>query len=365
MRVALVSPGFPPDPGGVETVVGHLGTEFARMGHSTRVLCHRLPGTPARGDRVGQPELLDVERFGDWAHSRRFSVSPPLWRRIRQLSRQFEVVHAHSFHASPALAASVWTDAPQIFSPHFHELGHTPAARMLHKLYDPMARRIFSTAAAVICSSEAEAALVDGFYANVSAKLHVIPNGVDTETLLDATPMAIDRPVVFAAGRLEEYKQVDRLVRSVPSLPEDVLVVIAGDGPELPRLRRSAMDLGVGDRVRFLGHVPRAELQRWQRAAAVVVSLSRHEAFGLILLEGAVVGAALVATDLPAHRELSALLGVPMGWLPPAPEPTDVARAVIEALSSRPGLLPEKLIDSLSWQANAARTMALYEQVAA
>ena len=49
-------------------------------------------------------------------------------------------------------------------------------------------------------------------------------------------------------------------------------------------------------------------LRRWQRTADVVVSLSTRESFGLSLAEGIAAGAAIVASEIPAHREMAAAM---------------------------------------------------------
>ena len=63
-------------------------------------------------------------------------------------------------------------------------------------------------------------------------------------------------------------------------------------------------------RLRLLDHVAQPELLSWYRSADVFVSLSRRESFGMTLLEGAAAGAAIVASNIAAHREVA-------GYLPP------------------------------------------------
>ena len=89
-------------------------------------------------------------------------------------------------------------------------------------------------------------------------------------------------------------------------MPRDL--VILGTGPEEPRLRQLVEDEGLSGSVRLLGGVSDEDLRRWQRTAAVVVSLSTRESFGLSLAEGITAGAAIVASDIPAHREMAAAM---------------------------------------------------------
>ena len=87
--------------------------------------------------------------------------------------------------------------------------------------------------------------------------------------------------------------------------------------------------LGVAPRLHLRGRVSQAELDAWYARADVVASLSHRESFGLAVLEGAVAGAAVVASDIPAHREVAAYL--PPGravFVAPDCTPVELARAV-------------------------------------
>jgi glycosyltransferase involved in cell wall biosynthesis len=60
----------------------------------------------------------------------------------------------------------------------------------------------------------------------------------------------------------------------------------------------------VTDRVRLLGRVSGEELAAWYGAADLFLTLSREEAFGMTVLEAAAAGAPVLASDIPAHREV-------------------------------------------------------------
>jgi len=87
-------------------------------------------------------------------------------------------------------------------------------------------------------------------------------------------------------------------------------------------------------RVKLLGAVDDDELARWYATADVVVSLSSSESFSIAVLEGLAVGARVVASDIPAHRDMrqydeySALRLVPL-----ASSPEEIAKAVREELA--------------------------------
>ena len=106
-------------------------------------------------------------------------------------------------------------------------------------------------------------------------------------------------------GRLVPYKGVDVLLEALSGLNADAVIV--GDGPLRPRLEALARELGVSNRVRFLGSVADAELAALYRACHVFVlpSVTRQEAFGVVQLEAMAAGRPVVSTDL----------GTGVGWV--------------------------------------------------
>lgn len=120
------------------------------------------------------------------------------------------------------------------------------------------------------------------------ARVHVITNFVEDEAAAAPADRAAhgtppDAPLIFALGRLHENKAFDVLLKAVASVP-GAWLWLAGDGPLRRKLERQAAELGIAERVRFLG---------WQHDAApffaaadLYVVPSRHEPLGSVVLEG-------------------------------------------------------------------------------
>ena len=127
-------------------------------------------------------------------------------------------------------------------------------------------------------------------------RTHVIPNFVEDRTarpldrsLLD-TPK--EAPLVFALGRLHVNKAFDILLGAVAEIP-DAYLWLAGEGSQRSELESLAHNLGVAERVRFLGW----QWDPWPyfAAADVYVVPSRHEPLGSVVLEGWMMGVPMVA----------------------------------------------------------------------
>ncbi len=117
-------------------------------------------------------------------------------------------------------------------------------------------------------------------------RAHYLPNFVESERQ-PAQPRGDmktpeDAPLLLALGRLHANKAFDVLLHAVVKLPTAWLW-LAGEGPEDERLRRLARDLGVAQRVRFLGW--RKDVPALLAACDLLVCPSRHEPLGNVILE--------------------------------------------------------------------------------
>ena len=335
LSVGMVTPRYAPAIGGVERHVEAIARSFAAMGVSVEVITTDPTGhLPAEEIRDG----VLVRRFRTFANDSVYFVSPPLARWLLANSRRYAVLHAHSYHTPLAFQAALAgkrSGVPLVVTPHYHGGGHTWIRQMLHGPYRPIGGWMLHEASRIICVTEAERKLLEADFG--ALPIVVIPNAIDVTALTSATPNPVPegRVTVLAVGRMEAYKQMDRLVEAIPSLPPEYHVVLIGAGQEYDSLRSRVEALGVRERVQMPGHVTQEELLAWYRTADVFVSMSQHEAFGLTVLEAATAGAAVVASDIPAHREIAQFVAPDrIRYLPIASDPWTVAEAIKAAASS-------------------------------
>lgn len=136
-------------------------------------------------------------------------------------------------------------------------------------------------------------------------RVRVVPLGVDTQRF---APRAAGGPragscTLLTVARLVPHKGVDEALALLAGLRAEghaCHYVVAGEGPDRPRLEALAAELGVAGQVRFLGAVSEAELPALYQAANVYVGLSRVEGpevegFGLSLLEAQAAGLPVLA----------------------------------------------------------------------
>jgi glycosyltransferase involved in cell wall biosynthesis len=167
--------------------------------------------------------------------------------------------------------------------------------------------------------------------------------------------------VALAVSRLTAQKGIDVAIRALASLPEDVVLVVLGEGPERAALERLTRELGVEHRVFLLGRVP--DVAAWLRRADVFVHPARWEGFGLAVLEAMLAGLPVVATNVSSLPEL--VVDGETGLLVPADDAAALAAAVSSALE-RPGLGRaglERGRAEFSVARMADRHVALYERI--
>lgn len=356
LRVAMVCNGYRPHIGGVETHVGHLADALARLGVRVEVLTQETDRGMAAYEDDGP---IIVRRFHSVVSSQRDAQAPGLWAWIRRHAVDHDLVHFHSYHALMSASALV-ARAPVVFTPHYHGTGHSPVRAAAHRVYRPVGRRVFAQAGAVICVSAAEAAVVErDFSAEVADKIQVIPNGVDVNEVRKAEPISAAVPYFLTLGRLERYKRVDRVIDAMTLVPEPTRLVIVGSGPVLSDLVDLAARRGLAHRVVFMRDLSRPAVLRWLAGAQAVVSMSEHEAFGLTLAEGLAAGRRVVASDLPAHREV-ARFGSPeaLRLVPASADRAQLAGALADCLGTVRDLDRGACVPS--WDDIGARTLAVY-----
>lgn len=101
---------------------------------------------------------------------------------------------------------------------------------------------------------------------------------------------------VLSVGRLETLKRTDLLVRAAAHLPSPGRILIAGEGPERERLNDLSRELGVADRVSFLGYVDDARVRSLYARAGAVFYAPWDEDYGLVTLEAFHSGKPVVTT---------------------------------------------------------------------
>lgn len=240
------------------------------------------------------------------------------------------------------------------------------------RLAEPLKRWVARRAAAltVVSAAMKSAALELGVPA---ASIRVMPMGVDARERFapEAARSRAGSELLFV-GRLVAGKGVQHLLRALPLVREklpDARLTIVGAGPLEAALRTQAHALGLDAHVAFAGAIPNDGLPAFYRRAAVLVMPSvGQEGLGLVIGEALACECPVVASDLPAVREL--IEDGVTGLLAREGDVVDLAEKIVRTLrdplraahQAREGRA--RVLERLDWQSVSRRYEELLAAVA-
>lgn len=150
----------------------------------------------------------------------------------------------------------------------------------------------------------------------------IIENGVNVENIKKALPykkgelleeVSEDIKIICMVGRFSEAKDQQTLIKAIKSLPEDIHLVLVGEGPLMDKSKNLTKELGLNKRIHFLGF--RQDIPRILKTIDIVVLSSHWEGFGLAAVEGMASGKPVIASDVEGladiikHKELLFQIG--------------------------------------------------------
>lgn len=200
------------------------------------------------------------------------------------------------------------------------------------------------------------------------AAFTVVPHGAERPAPVAAAPEADVRAryeldgarVVLCVASKRPHKNQEVLVRAMPLLGDDVVLVLAGHPePYDAELRALAQGLGVTGRIRFADYVPDDDLEALWRLAGCAAFPTLAEGFGIPLVEAMARGVGVAASDIPVLREVGA--GVPRFFDPHAPP---AAAEAIRATIADPAAGADGPVRAagFTWAAAAEGTWSAYER---
>jgi glycosyltransferase involved in cell wall biosynthesis len=222
------------------------------------------------------------------------------------LSRKdYDLIHLHFPHPMGA-ASYLLSRKPAAHRVVVTYHGDVVRQARLLRLYEPFADRVLARADAVICTSP-DAIESSATLRRFRSKCRVIPLGIDLSHF-DATEGALamakdirarfGTPIALGVGRLIYYKGFEHAIAALREVEGRLLII--GVGPLRSALEARAREIGVADRVHFLGRIPDEEITAYYLAsdAFVLPSIARSEAFGIVQLEAMACRRPVINTSL-------------------------------------------------------------------
>jgi glycosyltransferase involved in cell wall biosynthesis len=373
MRILCFGRFYDEIPGGMQRHVEHL---FASLSDRVEYV-HLVPSRTTQGARFtlhGAPVVRTPSLNVDGS----LALSPGLVFEAMRLQRQyrFDLIHLHfpdpmSHLASLALPRHI----PRIVSWH----ADIVRQKTLLRLYRPLLERAIRQAAALVVATPAHISNSSDLRTLADPKrTHVIPYGFDLRPFDEPHPQAqairerFPGKRVFALGRHVYYKGFDVLIRAWRDVDPEAHLVIGGVGPVTEQWQGLVRELGLSDRVSFVGLIDETMLPAYYQAADVfcLPAVSEAEAFGIVQVEAMASGVPVVSTRLNNGVDYVNQDGV-SGLIVPPGDAQALAQALNRllgdtALRARLGAQArERALSEFSMAAMGERMLDLYTNVLA
>jgi len=347
MRVLITSPIFPPDLGGPSVYVPSFGRFLVERGHEVKVIAFCSDPAPA-----GYP--FEVESIARGPLPLRYLLA--FWRVLRE-AKKYDVVYVQEHLAFLHVLAAKLRRVPcviRIMVDGSWEISHRKGwcgdddivsfqgkrygwkvsfVQRLQRTWWRWAKHI------ITCSDFLRGVLVNT-YGVEGEKVQTIFNayhGPPAESVKETREEAREalglqqgRRYLLTVCRLMVWKQVDKIIHALGSLPQDVELLVCGDGPELEPWRALARSLGVEERVHFRGNVPHELIPLHIRASDIFVLFSRYEGLSHTLIEVQTLGTAAVASAVCGNPEV--VMDGETGRLVPPDDPHELIKVLAELM---------------------------------
>ncbi|WP_214106097.1 glycosyltransferase [Acrocarpospora catenulata] len=320
-RILIATDTYPPDVNGAAYFTYRLATGLAARGAEVHVVCASDDGPP-RTETVDGVRLHRLRSARLMVHpTMRVTVPAGLTRTVSRLIERIgpDVVHTQGhFVVGRAAVAAARDRVPVVATNHFmpdnlFQFAHIPG-RLRTGVGNLAWRdfsRVFARADHITTPTPIAAGLLTekGFRRKVEA----VSCGIDLRRFQPQPRQwarrrfgVPDRPTILFVGRLDEEKRLEELVRALPLVVNEVdaQVVLVGAGNRREALERLAARIGVGERVRFLGFVPDADLPQVYSTADVFAMPGVAELQSIATLEAMASGLPVVAADAMALPHL-------------------------------------------------------------
>jgi alpha-1,3-mannosyltransferase len=364
INVLHVCTDFWPITGGIQSFVRELSKSTQALGVASAVFCcngsngHRgkLPETDSLdGVPITRASFLDLRFY-----------KPTSFSKARL--KDYDLIHVHGVGAQLDYLALLKNRhrRPIILSTH-GAIFHTPALRWLKLQYfyrlQPLILKKVDLVAA--CSPSDEC-----LFKKISARVQLVENGVDIDGLL-ALPMGAKVPArCLYVGRLAANKDIDALLRMFAHAKgRGAIFELRIVGPAAPgernRYEALAEQIGLSGSVQIVGAVDADQLTKEYAAAAIFVSASRYEGFGISAIEARSAGCRLL---LQRNDAFTALFGADSGATLVDYQMLDDAGEKLMSLLKTAGSGDEGGRASMarySWGRKAQEWLMIYRQVLA
>jgi glycosyltransferase involved in cell wall biosynthesis len=354
MKILLFSHEFPPMVGGAGSYTYDLAIGLAKNGHNVSVLAGKTkdPNGEHKIMEICNQQNIVIDRY-DWINKSRFWFI--FWDKLvlKYLKNhtEFDLIIFCNYTSN-------------IIGSKIHKKIKIPYRIIIHgddvdyffkqeRLKDYIMFRkkemnnYFHNAEAVISvSNYLQKILLK--YAPTLTNAKIVHNGIDLDefninnvklsknAVLKNMGFTGTEKMIFCAGRLVQGKGQDNLIRIFSCIAKkmnDTVLIIAGDGPDLLRLKKITKENFIDDKVRFLGALSRKDIATYYSSSDLFILLSRlNETFGIVFIEAMALGTPVIGSNLGGVPEVieNGVNGITINHL----NHTEIENVIIKVLTN-------------------------------
>ena len=292
--------------GGIIRHILDLANGQAERGHPVGIIADSLTG----GERADQAlaEIAPRLKLGVYRVAIRREPSPldfVTWAQFKRTARRLnpDVLHGHGAKAGAFLRMrGASKDAIRVYTPHGGSL-HYPLSTIKGQLYSRLERALMNSTELFLFESAFARDTYQRMIGKPTGLVRTVFNGVTADEF-DPVTKADDATDVTYVGEFRHIKGADLLIDAVARLRADgkpVTLTLGGDGEDMANLKAQVARLGLGEAVRFLGHV---KARYGFSKGSVLVVPSRGDSMPYVVIEAAAAGIPMVAANVGGIPEI-------------------------------------------------------------
>lgn len=329
MNILMISSNYPPALGGPAASVPYLSKELTDAGHKVFVLTQGYPGHKSvekgSGCTVYRTGLIPGKYYSSTVILKKILSMSKLCKEILK-NHKIDVIHAHDpnisamvgiianwQHKIPSvvkysgdmvwefLSLTKWVDKT------FEEFINSGSIQI--RILKNLERFVLNKYDRVIAQSLYQKNVLENALKIGVKKISIVPNGVtcgsfDKNQISKLRESFGGGRIISTACRLVPWKGVKYLIESLKFLPDDVKIVIYGNGPQKEELNSLVKRLGLENRVIFYGKVDFREIQNYIMVSDVFALASVYEPSGIALLDAMIANVPVVAAKVGGMPEI-------------------------------------------------------------
>jgi glycosyltransferase involved in cell wall biosynthesis len=331
MKVLHLGKLCPPNEGGIELFSFDLLEMLNKKGIKADLLCF---------DNYTKEDIYNDFKYFACKMNIKLNSAPLSYdfaKTFWKIVNDYDIIHIHSPNPL-AEVLSLFTDKKTII--HWHS--DIVKQKIAYQFYKLIQKKVLQKAKKIIATSPQ--------YLNTSDQLKDykdkavnIPLGLNTKRLeiedenteefKKIKNKIANKKIVLAVGRLVEYKGFEYLVEASRFLKDDIVILIAGGGPLYDRLQNKINNLNLSNKVLLLGRINNVSVFMKNSDLFCLPSISRNEAFGLVLVEALYFGKPLVTANVDGSGMNYVNIHNKTGLVVPPKDPKALAEAINMILS--------------------------------